>query len=109
MHQHEINTMHDKTIAMVLRSPKLIISIKGIEQINERCLLGLYKKVTEYSGYIFNMGKTKLIAQNTINPTRFILPQQVKFTLPGHLYTHLGFPECPCCLECHDYGLMIFK
>ena len=42
-------------------------------------------------------------------------PQQVKFTLPGYIFTHLGFPDCPCCLECnifsrlcHDYGLMIF-
>ena len=42
-------------------------------------------------------------------------PQQVKFTLPGNLFTYLGFPECPCCLKCnsysrlcHDYGLMLF-
>ena len=27
-------------------------------------------------------------------------PHQVKFTLPGNLFTHLGFPECPCFLEC---------
>ena len=27
-------------------------------------------------------------------------PQQLKFTFPVHLFTHLGFPECPCCLVC---------
>ena len=26
-------------------------------------------------------------------------PLQVTFTLPGHLFIHLGFPERPCCLE----------
>ena len=52
---------------------------------------------------------------HTINSTAGAWPHQVKFTPPGHLFTHLGFPECPCCLECdiyfrlyHDYGLMIF-
>ena len=42
-------------------------------------------------------------------------PMPVKFTLPGHLFSHLGFPECPCCHECNiysrlcrDYGQMIF-
>ena len=28
---------------------------------------------------------------------------QVQFTLPGHLFTHLGFPECPCYLACDIY------
>ena len=39
---------------------------------------------------------------------------QVQFALLGHLFTHLGFPECPCCLDlnicsrfCHVYGLML--
>ena len=27
-------------------------------------------------------------------------PYHVKFTPIGHLFTHLGFPECPCSLEC---------
>ena len=47
--------------------------------------------------------------------TADVLPQQVKFTFPGNLFTHFGFPEWPCCLQCniysrlcHDYGLMIF-
>ena len=36
------------------------------------------------------------------------------FSLPGHVFIHLGFTECPCCLECdmysrlcYVYGLMI--
>ena len=42
-------------------------------------------------------------------------PQQVKFTLPVHIFTDLGFPECPCCHVCNIYsrlchgnGLVIF-
>ena len=31
-------------------------------------------------------------------------PQQLKFTLPGHICIHLGFPECPCRLECNNYS-----
>ena len=34
----------------------------------------------------------------TLDSTAGAWPHQVKFTLPGHLFTHLGFPECPCCL-----------
>ena len=33
-----------------------------------------------------------------------LIQHQVKFTLPGHLFTHFGFPECPCCLECNIYS-----
>ena len=51
----------------------------------------------------------------TLDSTAGSWSQHVNFTLPEHLFTHLGFPECPCCLECniysriyHDYGLMIF-
>ena len=42
-------------------------------------------------------------------------PQQDEFSLPRHLFSHLGFLECSCCIECyiyprlcHDCGLMIF-
>ena len=31
-------------------------------------------------------------------------PHKEKFTLPGHLFSHLSFPECPCCLECDLYS-----
>ena len=51
----------------------------------------------------------------TLDSTAGAWPKQVKFTLPGHIFTHLGYPECSCCLECNihsrlcrDYGLMIF-
>ena len=50
-----------------------------------------------------------------IDYTAGVWPQQMKLTLREQLFTHRGFPECPCCLECniysglcHDYGLMIF-
>ena len=50
----------------------------------------------------------------TLHPKAGALSQQVKFTLPGHLFTRLGFPECPCCIECaiysqlcYVYGLMV--
>ena len=36
------------------------------------------------------------------------IPQQVKFTLPGHIFTHLGFPECPYCLECNSYSRLCY-
>ena len=49
----------------------------------------------------------------TLDSTVGALPRQVKFTLPGHLFTHLGFPKCSCCLErdiyprfCYVYGLL---
>ena len=29
----------------------------------------------------------------TLDSTAGARPQQVKFTLPGHLFTHLGFPS----------------
>ena len=51
----------------------------------------------------------------TFDSTADEWPQQTKFTLPGHLFTHLDFPERPCCLECnicsricHDYGQIVF-
>ena len=41
-------------------------------------------------------------------------PDNNRFTLPEHLFTHLGFPECPCLLEfdiysrfCYINGLII--
>ena len=34
-------------------------------------------------------------------------PHQVKFTLPGHLFRHLGFPEFPCRLECDNYSCFV--
>ena len=36
----------------------------------------------------------------TLDSTVGSWPYHVKFTHPGHIFTHLGFPECPCCLEC---------
>ena len=32
------------------------------------------------------------------------LPQQAKFTFPGHIFTHFGFSECRCCLQCNIYS-----
>ena len=29
-------------------------------------------------------------------------------TLPGHLFTHLGFPECPYCIECDIYSRLCY-
>ena len=50
-----------------------------------------------------------------LDSTAGVWPQQMKFTLPGHLLTHLGFPSVRVVLSitfysriCHDYGLMIF-
>ena len=50
----------------------------------------------------------------TLDSTVGAWPHQVKFTLPGHRFTCVGFPECPCCLECdiysrlcYVYGLMV--
>ena len=36
----------------------------------------------------------------TLDSTTSAWPQQEKFTLPRNLFSHLGFPECSCCLEC---------
>ena len=35
----------------------------------------------------------------TLDSTVGALPKQMEITLPGYLFTHLGFPECSCCLE----------
>ena len=33
-----------------------------------------------------------------LDTTVAVRPNQVKFTLSGHLFTYLGVFECPCCL-----------
>ena len=50
----------------------------------------------------------------TLDSTAGAWSQQEIF--PRHLFSHLGFPECSCCLECkmyarlcHDYGLMVIS
>ena len=45
--------------------------------------------------------ETLLCVFDTLDSTAGVWSQQVKFTLPRHLFTHLGFPECPCCLQCN--------
>ena len=51
----------------------------------------------------------------TLDSTAAAWPQHVKFIIPGHLFKHLRFRECPCRHKvnlysrlCHDYGQMIF-
>ena len=63
----------------------------------------------------FGTGMVINILCYTLDSTAGVWPQHVKLTLPGHLFTNLGFPKCPCCLEvnnysrfCHDYRLMIW-
>ena len=34
-------------------------------------------------------------------------PQQLLLTLPWNLFTLLGFPECPCSLECNIYSRLV--
>ena len=36
----------------------------------------------------------------TIDSTTGAWSHKLKFTLPRHLFTHLGFPVYPCCLGC---------
>ena len=33
---------------------------------------------------------------------------QAEFTHPGHRFTYVGFPECPCCLECDIYSRLCY-
>ena len=42
----------------------------------------------------------------TLDSTAGAWPQYVAFTLPGYLFTHLGFPECPFRLECNIYSVL---
>ena len=42
----------------------------------------------------------------TIAYTVDACPHQVKFILPGHIFTYLGFPECSCCIDCEIYSLL---
>ena len=42
----------------------------------------------------------------TLDNTTGACTQLVKFTLSGHLFTNLGVPECPCCLELNIYFVM---
>ena len=38
---------------------------------------------------------TPEITGYTLDSTADLWPQKVKFTLPGLIFTYLGFPECP--------------
>ena len=35
------------------------------------------------------------VTRYTLDSTAGVWPHQVNFTLPGYLFIHLGFPECP--------------
>ena len=44
----------------------------------------------------------------TLDYTTGAWSQDVRFTRLRHLFTHIGFPECPCCLEFDiNYQLVI--
>ena len=89
------------------------------------CVMLNYLKITHFryacketlypNTFTINLHSQIHTTVNTNNNHTGAWPQQVTFTLPGHLFTYLAIPECPCCLEykiysriCHDYGLMIF-
>ena len=44
----------------------------------------------------------------TLDSTADARPHQMKFTLPGHLFTHLGFLECPCGFESDIYSRLLY-
>ena len=44
----------------------------------------------------------------TLDSTAGVWSQLVKFTLPGQLFTHLEFHECPCCLGCNIYSRLCY-
>ena len=54
------------------------------------------------------MKEKKRFANFSVKRYAHSWPQQVKFTLSGHLFTHLGFPEFPCCLECDIYSRLCY-
>ena len=44
----------------------------------------------------------------TLDSTVGAWPQLVMFTIPGYLFTHLGFPECSRCLEYNIYSRLCY-
>ena len=121
-----------------------ILNIYGRININDNHIAFIYRHVVSFTADLLSKAKILWVIMNSILIVHIIVfckinllwnvelqhfqkktytldytasawPRQVKFTVPGHIFTYLGFPECPCFLEwcdiyfwlCYVCGLML--
>ena len=57
---------------------------------------------------VFDLTRYDCMVLNTLDSMTGAWSQKMKISLPGHLFTHLVFPECLCCLECDIYSWLCY-